>query len=122
MRFAFLTSTPLSPTEGSGTFVAIDGLVRGLSLLGHTTTVRPLGARTGFHTLDRWLYNARIAVAPPDTDVTVGIDLDGFLWARRRRGPFVVMLKGIIATPSADQMSVSTMTESSHLRPTNDIT
>ena len=97
MRFAFLTSTPLSPTEGSGTFVAIDGLVRGLSLLGHTTTVRPLGARTGFHTLDRWLYNARIAVAPPDTDVTVGIDLDGFLWARRRRGPFVVMLKGIIA-------------------------
>ena len=97
MRFAFLTSTPLSPTEGSGTFVAIDGLVRGLSLLGHTTTVRPLGARTGFHTLDRWLYNARIALAPPDTDVTVGIDLDGFLWARRRRGPFVVMLKGIIA-------------------------
>src|SRR5439155_199364 len=28
----------------------------------------------------------------------VGVDLDGFLWARRRRrGPFVVMLKGIIA-------------------------
>jgi glycosyltransferase involved in cell wall biosynthesis len=25
------------------------------------------------------------------------VDLDGFLWARRRRGPFVVMLKGIIA-------------------------
>jgi glycosyltransferase involved in cell wall biosynthesis len=27
----------------------------------------------------------------------VGVDLDGFLWARRRRSPFVVMLKGIIA-------------------------
>ena len=97
MRFEFLTSTPLSATEGSGTFVAIDGLVRGLTILGHTVAVRPLDIRTGFHTFDRWLYNARVALAPPAADVTVGVDLDGFLWARRRRGPFVVMLKGIIA-------------------------
>jgi phosphatidyl-myo-inositol dimannoside synthase len=97
VRFEFLTSTPLSPTEGSGTFVAIDGLVRGLSILGHTVAIRPLDTRTGFHTLDRWLYNAKVALAPRAADVTVGVDLDGFLWARRRRGPFVVMLKGIIA-------------------------
>jgi glycosyltransferase involved in cell wall biosynthesis len=97
VRFEFLTSTPLSATEGSGTFVAIDGLVRGLTILGHTVAVRPLDIRTGFHTFDRWLYNARVALAPPVADVTVGVDLDGFLWARRRRGPFVVMLKGIIA-------------------------
>jgi glycosyltransferase involved in cell wall biosynthesis len=97
VRFEFLTSTPLSATEGSGTFVAIDGLVRGLGRLGHNVTVRPLTARTGFHTFDRWLYNARVVLAPPAADVTVGVDLDGFLWARRRRGPFVVMLKGIIA-------------------------
>jgi phosphatidyl-myo-inositol dimannoside synthase len=97
VRFEFLTSTPLSPTEGSGTFVALDGLVRGLSALGHTAAVRPLIARTRFHTLDRWLYNLRVALRPRPADVTVGVDLDGFLWARRRRGPFVVMLKGIIA-------------------------
>ena len=97
MRFEFLTSTPLSPTEGSGTFVALDGLVRGLRALGHTANVRPLTVRTRFHTLDRWLYNARVALRPQPADVTVGVDLDGFLWARRRRGPFVVMLKGIIA-------------------------
>jgi phosphatidyl-myo-inositol dimannoside synthase len=97
VRFEFLTSTPLSPTEGSGTFVALDGLVRGLSALGHTAAVRPLTARTCFHTLDRWLYNLRVALRPRPADVTVGVDLDGFLWARRRRGPFVVMLKGIIA-------------------------
>ena len=54
--------------------------------------------RTGFHTLDRWLYNAGVALRPPRAaDLVVGVDLDGFLWARRRRGPFVVMLKGIIA-------------------------
>jgi len=97
VRFEFLTSTPLSPTEGSGTFVAIDGLARGLRSFGHTVAIRPLDTRTGFHTFDRWLYNARVALIPPAADVTVGVDLDGFLWARRRRGPFVVMLKGIIA-------------------------
>ena len=97
MRFEFLTSTPLSPTEGSGTFVALDGLVRGLSALGHTAAVRPLTLRTRFHTLDRWLYNFGVALRPRAADVTIGVDLDGFLWARRRRGPFVVMLKGIIA-------------------------
>jgi len=98
VRFELLTSTPLSPTKGSGTFVAIDGLARGLATLGHGLTVRPLGARTGFHTLDRWLYNVGVALAPPTADTVVGVDLDGFLWARRRaRPPFVVMLKGIIA-------------------------
>ena len=106
MRFEFITSTPLSPTEGSGTFVAIDGLVRGLASLGHAVAVRPLATRTGFHTLDRWLYNARVALVPPAADVMVGVDLDGFLWARRRRGPFVVMLKGIIADELRNEWGV----------------
>jgi glycosyltransferase involved in cell wall biosynthesis len=98
VRVAVLSSTPPSPTEGSGTFVALDGLIRGLTGLGHEVTFRPLGARTGFHTLDRWLYNAGAVVRPAEGDVVVGVDLDGFLWARRRRTtPFVVALKGIIA-------------------------
>jgi glycosyltransferase involved in cell wall biosynthesis len=98
VRFAVLTSTPLLPTEGSGTFVAIDGLARGLRGRGHLVSVRPLRVRTRFHTLDRWLYNAQAALAPPAADVVVGVDLDGFLWARRRgRARFVVTLKGVIA-------------------------
>jgi phosphatidyl-myo-inositol dimannoside synthase len=98
VRFAVLSSTPLSPTEGSGTFVAIDGLVRGLRGRGHQVSVRPLRLRTGFHTLDRWLYNAHAMLAPPVADVVVGVDLDGFLWARRRgQVRFVVALKGVIA-------------------------
>src|SRR5204862_1295620 len=52
---------------------------------------------TSFHTLDRWLYNVGVLRSPPEGDVIVGVDLDGFLWARSRRRPFVVMLKGIIA-------------------------
>ena len=104
MRFEVLSSTPFNPTEGSGTWVAIDGLVRGLERLGHAVICRPLGRRTGFHTLDRWLYNAGVTATPPAADVVVGVDLDGCLWARQRarrdggaRPRFVVALKGIIA-------------------------
>jgi glycosyltransferase involved in cell wall biosynthesis len=78
--------------------VGIAGLARGLVELGHRVDFRPLRRRTGFHTLDRWLYNAGLVLAPPgDADVVMGLDLDGFLWARRRHLPFVVSLKGIIA-------------------------
>jgi glycosyltransferase involved in cell wall biosynthesis len=78
--------------------VGIAGLAQGLAQLGHQVSVRPLGRRTGFHTLDRWLYNASVYFRPPrDTDLVLGVDLDGFLWARRRALPFVASLKGIIA-------------------------
>jgi glycosyltransferase involved in cell wall biosynthesis len=98
LRIAVLSSTPLNPLEGSGTFVGIAGLAQGLAQLGHQVVLRPLGRRTGFHTLDRWLYNAAVALRPPrDADLILGVDLDGFLWARRRALPFVASLKGIIA-------------------------
>jgi glycosyltransferase involved in cell wall biosynthesis len=99
VRFEFLSSTPPSPTEGSGTWVAIDGVVRGLQRLGHTAALRPLAARSGVHTFDRWRYNQALLTAPPDADVVIGVDLDGYQWARRRppRVRYAVMLKGIIA-------------------------
>ncbi|MBI2205231.1 MAG: glycosyltransferase family 4 protein [Candidatus Rokubacteria bacterium] len=98
MRVTVLSSTPASPTEGSGTFVATAGLVRGLADVGIEIDVRPLGRRTGFHTFDRFRYNVSAALRPPSADVVLGVDLDGFLWACRRRRPkFVVSLKGVIA-------------------------
>jgi glycosyltransferase involved in cell wall biosynthesis len=99
VRFEFLSSTPPSPTEGSGTWVAIDGVLRGLERLGHPARLRPITARTGFHTLDRWRYNRAVLREPPDADVVIGVDLDGYQWARRRPPGvrYAVMLKGIIA-------------------------
>ena len=39
-----------------------------------------------------------VALWPPrETDLVLGVDLDGFMWARRRALPFVASLKGIIA-------------------------
>jgi glycosyltransferase involved in cell wall biosynthesis len=107
VRVAFLSSTPPSPLEGSGTFVAIEGLCRGLQSLGHTAALHPLRWRTGFHTLDRWRYNAAIAIDPPEADVVVGVDLDGFLWGRRRRRPpLVAALKGVIADELRNERGV----------------
>jgi len=64
--------------------------------------------RTGFHTLDRWLYNAGVAWSPPlGADLVYGVDLDGFLWARRRRLPFVVSLKGVIADELKNERGVT---------------
>jgi glycosyltransferase involved in cell wall biosynthesis len=99
VRLEFLSSTPPSPTEGSGTWVAIDGVLRGLATLGHAATLRALHARSGIHTFDRWRYNRDLLRTPPRADVVIGVDLDGFLWAPRRspRMPYAVMLKGIIA-------------------------
>jgi len=99
VRFEFLSSTPPSPTEGSGTWVAIDGVLRGLQRLGHTAHLRPITARSGFHTLDRWRYNRTLLANPPAADVVIGVDLDGYRWARRRppHVRYAVMLKGIIA-------------------------
>jgi glycosyltransferase involved in cell wall biosynthesis len=98
LRIAILTSTPLNALEGSGTFAGIDGLRQGLLDLNHAVEIRPLRWRSGFHTLDRWLYNVGVSLSPPeDVDLVLGVDLDGFLWARRRRLPFAAGLKGVIA-------------------------
>ena len=71
---------------------------RGLEDLGHRLELHPLRFRTGFHTLDRWLYNAGLALRPPrHVDLVYGVDLDGFLLRRGRRAPLVVSLKGVIA-------------------------
>lgn len=77
--------------------MAIRELEQALVARAQAVAVRGLRFRSGFHTFDRWLYNVGLVLAPPAADLAVGFDLDGFLWARRRRIPFVASLKGIIA-------------------------
>src|SRR5207247_63734 len=98
VRVAVLSSTPPSPTEGSGTFVAVDGLIRGLTRLGHEVGFRRLGPRSGFHTLDRLVYNVAVAARPPVADVVVGVALDGF-WCAHRGGPRADRSRRVAPTP-----------------------
>ena len=67
----------------------------------------PLGYRTRFHTLDRLLYNVGVARRGVRADVVVGVDLDGFLWARRHDPRFVVALKGVIADELRNERGIT---------------
>ncbi len=61
------------------------------------------------HTFDRWLYNRQVAANPPTADVVVGVDLDGYQWARAQRAGktrYVVSLKGIIADELRNERGV----------------
>ena len=100
MRLAFLTSTPLNPFLGSGTFAGIHGLAEGLRELGHEVEILAPNFPCFHYTTRRLIYNrllaARVEAACPD--LVVGFDMDGYLYAERRpRAPFVASIKGVIA-------------------------
>ena len=67
VRIEFLTSTPLNSARGQRDLRrASTGFVRGLSSAWATRSRSARSrTRTGFHTFDRWLYNAGVALPPP---------------------------------------------------------
>lgn len=101
LRIGLVSSWPTDPTRGSGTAVAVEGLVRGLEALGHRVlrAVPVGGGSTGL--LPRLTFNVRLGLNPPDRldalDALVGVDADGLLLRiRLGRGlPYIVLLKGI---------------------------
>ncbi|MCC6629329.1 MAG: glycosyltransferase family 4 protein [Chloroflexi bacterium] len=101
MRLVFLTSTPLSVRDGSGTYVGVTVLQQALIEQGHHIALvapapgpMPLG-----HAVQRLAFNTsagrRLAALRPVPDGIVGFDLDGCLLDRRR--PFVASIKGVLA-------------------------
>jgi hypothetical protein len=98
-RLAFVTSTPLTVSEGSGTYVGIRELARYLEERRvRITTYAPTFWSPSF-TLKRLLFNVLIAkrlrVEPHDW--VVGFDLDGFHYGRRPVAPYIASIKGVIA-------------------------
>jgi phosphatidyl-myo-inositol dimannoside synthase len=98
-RVAFVTSTPLSVSEGSGTYVGIRELARHLEerRVG-VATYAPTFWSPSF-TLKRLLFNVWIAkrLRVERHDWVVGFDLDGFHYGRRPVAPYVASIKGVIA-------------------------
>ena len=87
VRFEFLSSTPAEPHRGQRHLRrARRPRPRPRRRSATTSAVRPLGRRTGFHTLDRWLYNARVARRRPRADVVVGRRPRRLPVGARRRG------------------------------------
>jgi glycosyltransferase involved in cell wall biosynthesis len=93
LRFRFLTSTPLDITRGSGTFVGISVLARGLEKLGHSVDFETPRRHLPVYTLERLWFNRGLSRSASH-DVTVGFNMDGY----RIAGPkHVAALKGVIA-------------------------
>lgn len=93
----FLTSTPATIAEGSGTWVGISVLRDAIVALGHDVTLMS-GSEDGKSPLARILFNlrARSRFRRIEADVVVGFDLDGVFL---RKGAFlhVASIKGVLA-------------------------
>jgi glycosyltransferase involved in cell wall biosynthesis len=101
MDIAFLDSWIQTSAEGSGTAVGVGGLLRALRARGHRVArLSPGRAWPRNLTLRRLFFNLQLPAllrALP-YDLVVGVDIDGALWSRRRRGaPYVTSVKGVIA-------------------------
>ncbi len=100
MRISFVTATPQTVQDGSGTFVASSGLARALKRLGHQVRiVCPPRFRGSFgYTVSRFRFNWSLEPTVfQDDDVVVGWDMDGYRLAGRIRPPFVAYVHGLLA-------------------------
>jgi glycosyltransferase involved in cell wall biosynthesis len=88
------------PHQGSGTAVAVNGLIAALRRKGYdVASLAPAGHGRSL-TLSRFLFNLwvlpRLLLSRPD--VLVGIDWDGWLYSQLRPSrPYVVSIKGVLA-------------------------
>jgi glycosyltransferase involved in cell wall biosynthesis len=107
-HLAFVTSTPLSVSGGSGTYVGIRELAR---FLGErrvrVTTYAPRFWSPSF-TLKRLLFNVRVAksLRAARHDWVVGFDLDGFHYGRQPTAPYGASIKGVIADELRNERGV----------------
>jgi glycosyltransferase involved in cell wall biosynthesis len=107
-RLAFVTSTPLSVSGGSGTYVGIRELARNLEERQvRIATYAPTFWSPSF-TVKRLLFNVLIArrLRREQHDWVVGFDLDGFHYGRHPVAPYVASVKGVIADELKNERGV----------------
>lgn len=107
-RMAFVTSTPLSVAEGSGTYVGIRQLARALADRDIRVEIQSPAWWSPSFTLKRMLFN--LSVAPRlrrgGYDWVVGFDLDGFHYGRAKTAPYIASIKGVIADELTNERGV----------------
>src|ERR1700730_7827960 len=94
----FLTSTPQSIEEGSGTWVGISVLRTAIAALGHEITLvaPPAAASRGTNSRISFHLRARSMLRRMSADALSGFDLDG-VFVQRRGLPHVAAIKGVLA-------------------------
>jgi glycosyltransferase involved in cell wall biosynthesis len=99
VRLAFVTSTPLNVSGGSGTYVGIRELGRFLEERGVRVSTYAPGWWSPSYTVKRLLFNLEVArrLRAGRYDWVIGFDLDGFQFGRRPNAPYIASIKGVIA-------------------------
>src|SRR5205807_2614332 len=97
-RLQFITAIPSDVRRGSGCYVGTQTLVEGLRRLGNQVDVARPRIQLPVFTATRVLFNEALRWRHFDTDVTIGIDADGYYCSRRRRPPsHIACIKGVLA-------------------------
>src|SRR5579863_10145953 len=93
----FITAIPLDVRRGSGCYVGTRTLAEALRRLGvHVEFVTPR-IQTPVYTATRVLFNQTLRWREFRGDATVGVDVDGYTVARRRRSlPHIACIKGVL--------------------------
>jgi glycosyltransferase involved in cell wall biosynthesis len=98
VQLLFITGTPATVREGSGTWTGISTLAAALRALGHGVALRALDPGPGDYGARRAAFNASLEsldLSPFDT--VVGFDMDGHALAGRGGPTHVASIKGVIA-------------------------
>jgi len=114
----FLTSTPPTIEEGSGTWVGISVLRDAIAALGHEVTLvaPPIAARRRT-TSSRIAFNlrARSILRRMRADALIGFDLDG-VFVHWRGLPHVAAIKGVLADEAEYESGISRLSLSLQAR------
>jgi glycosyltransferase involved in cell wall biosynthesis len=105
-RLIFVTGTPPTVSEGSGTWVGISVLRDAIVALGHEVSIvaRPGGETT----LSRILFNLRVRneLRAQRADAVIGFDLDG-VFAPRNGCRHIAAIKGVLADEARHEHGAS---------------
>ena len=94
LKIAFITSTPLNVSAGSGTYIGIATLAQALTELGITVQTFGLTRTGAAYTLQRLLFNELMRHRNlAGYNAAIGFDMDGY----RLRYPHIASIKGVIA-------------------------
>lgn len=99
-RYAFLVSSPLDLRRGYGTAAAVLGLMGALHRKGKRVGLLEPSPLPGSDLFRSWWFNRHVSESLDqlDVDCVVGVDFDGYKYAKRTsRKPFVSLLHGVKA-------------------------
>lgn len=98
MSFQFITAIPPNVWEGSGCFMGIDTLAKGIRILGGEVKFVTPRYDLPAYAAKRTLFNHMLRYQQfSQHDTIVGFDADGYSIAGRHRSPHVASIKGVIA-------------------------